>query len=94
MRDIGHMCKHYERSVEAGHYSNEEIDERRIQYNYNLAPDRGKQTDYIKQKIDAVMDGRTLRKDAVKMCCCVVDAPQNLPEEKEEIFFIAVFLIL
>lgn len=91
MRDIGHMCKHYERSVEAGHYSNEEIDEGRIQYNYNLAPDRGKQTDYIKQKIDAVMDGRTLRKDAVKMCCCVVDAPQNLPEEKEEIFFIAVY---
>ena len=91
MRTIGHMCKHYERSVEPGHYSNSEIDESRICNNYNLAPDRGKQTDYIKQKIDAIMDGRTLRKDAVRMCCCVVDAPKNLPKEKEELFFIATY---
>lgn len=91
MRAIGHLCTHYERGVEKGHYSNTDIDENRTAGNYNLAQDRGKQTDYIKETIREVMGDRTLRKDAVRMCCCVVDAPKNLPIEKEEIFFIAVY---
>ena len=88
MRAIGHLCKHYERTVEKGHYSNEDIDEDRLDEDkVNLAPDRGKQTDYIKQKIEEIQNGKTMRKDAVRMCCWVVDAPANLPAEKKAEFF-------
>ena len=92
MRAIGHLCAHYERSVAPGHYSNEDIDPARLHEDtVNLAPDRGKQTDYIKQQIAAVMDGRTLRKDAVRMCCWIVDAPAALPRERKPEFFQAVY---
>lgn len=92
MRDIGHLCAHYERSVKSGHYSNPDIDKERLEEDHtNLAPDRGKQTSYIKAKIEEIMDGRTLRKDAVRMCCWVVDAPKGLPEEKKETFFQTVY---
>jgi len=88
MKDIGHLCAHYERSVEVGHYSNPDIDQNRLHEDrQNLAPDREKQTDYIKKQIDEIMDGRTLRKDAVRMCCWIVDAPQNMPDAKKPEFF-------
>lgn len=88
MQAIGHLCKHYERSVEPGHYGNPDIDQDKLYLdNVNLAPDRGKQTDYINEKIDEIMAGKTLRKDAVRMCCWVVDKPKNLPTKKEMEFF-------
>ena len=88
MQAIGHLCKHYERSVEPGHYGNPDIDQDKLYLDHvNLAPDRGKQTDYIKEKIDEIMAGKTLRKDAVRMCCWVVDKPKNLPTKKEMEFF-------
>lgn len=88
MKDIGHLCAHYERSVPAGHYTNPDIDETKIKDDCeNLAPDRGKQTDYIKEQIKKIMDSRTLRKDAVRMCCWIVDTPKGLPEEKKKEFF-------
>ena len=46
-----------------------------------------KMTDYIKELIERVMDGKTLRKDAVKMVCWVVDAPKNMSEEMKPRFF-------
>lgn len=93
MRDIGHLCAHYARSVAPGHYGNADIDQERLSEDrVNLAPAReGGQTAYIKRQIAEVMDGRTLRKDAVRMCCWVVDAPQNLPKEKEPEFFQAAY---
>lgn len=93
MRDIGHLCAHYERSVQPGHYSNADIDQARLSEDrVNLAPTReGGQTAFIKQQVAAVMGDRTLRKDAVKMCCWVVDAPQNLPREKQPEFFQAAY---
>lgn len=92
MRAIGHLCAHYERSVAAGHYGNEDIDQSRLHEDkVNLAPDRGKQTDYIKRQITEVMNGRTLRKDAVRMCCWIVDAPSTLPLEREPEFFRATY---
>ena len=88
MKDIGHLCAHYERSVEKGHYGNQDIDQDKLSFDHtNLAPDRGKQTDYIKTQIEKIMDGRTVRKDAVKMCCWIVDVPEQLPEEKKGMFF-------
>lgn len=93
MRAIGHLCAHYARSVVPGHYGNADIDQERLSEDrVNLAPAReGGQTAYIKRQIAEVMDGRTLRKDAVRMCCWVVDAPQNLPKEKEAEFFQAAY---
>lgn len=88
MKDIGHLCAHYERSVEKGHYGNPDIDQNKLSLDHtNLAPDRGKQTDYIKTQIEKIMEGKTLRKDAVKMCCWIVDVPEQLPEEKKGMFF-------
>ena len=64
IKDIGHLCAHYERSVSKGHYGNPDIDQNRLDEDRtNLAPDRGKQTAYIKSKIEEIMNGRTLRKD-------------------------------
>lgn len=94
LKDIGHLCAHYERSVRIGHYGNPDIDMKKIPMDYNLAPDRGKQTDYIKEKIAEVMDGKTLRKDAVRMCTWIVDAPERLPEEKKKEFFQATYEFL
>lgn len=95
LKDIGHLCAHYERSVKNDNYGNPDIDKRKLQLDHmNLAPDRGKQTDYIKAQIEKIMDGRTLRKDAVRMCCWIVDAPQYLPDEKKELFFQATYKFL
>lgn len=87
MEDIGHLCAHYERSVPSNHYGNKDIDIEKIKEDYNLAPDRGSQTAYINEKINAICKGKKLRKDAVRMACWIVNAPVNLPEEKKESFF-------
>lgn len=88
MTDIGHLCKHYERSVSNDNYSNKDIDKSRLKEDStNLAPFREKQTDYIKQQIDIIMNGRTLRKDAVRMCCWIIDAPMQLQENMKQRFF-------
>lgn len=95
MKDIGHLCAHYERSVQNDNYGNPDIDKSKLPLDHtNLAPDRGKQTDYIKAQIEKIMDGRTVRKDAVKMCCWIVDAPEQLPEEKKNVFFQATYKFL
>lgn len=89
MKDIGHLCKHYERSVSSGNYSNSEIDFSKIHLDRksNLAPDRGKQTEYIKEQIEKIRHGKTIRKNAVRMCCWVIDFPKTLSPEKQDIFF-------
>ena len=65
MEDIGHLCAHYERSVPNGHYSNNDIQEDRIMDDYNLAPERGVQTEYIKGKIKEI----TTEKKIEERCC-------------------------
>jgi len=87
MRVIGTLCKHFERTTKK--YSNEDIDIKRTEYNYNLAPDRDKQIEYIKQKVKELEDlnGRKLRRDAVKMVSCIVQAPKNLNKDEYKRFF-------
>ncbi len=46
-----------------------------------------KMTDRIKEVIDQIMEGRTIRKDAVRMCCWVIDAPKGMSEEMKPRFF-------
>lgn len=93
MKDIGHLCKHYERSVAPGHYSNQDIDCNKLDLDResNLAPERRKQTDYIKEQIQKLCNGKTIRKDAVRMCCWVIDFPKTLDSSKKDIFFRAAY---
>lgn len=90
---LGHVCAHLERSVKADHYGNNNIDVSRLDEDcVNLAPAReGGQIAYIKQQTNAVMGFRTLRKDAVRMCCWVVTVPENLSKDKEQEFFRATY---
>lgn len=93
MQSIGHLCEHYERSVKSGNYGNPDIDKTKLHLDVkNYAPDRQmEQTAYIKQKIEEIMGERKLRKDAVRMCCWIVDKPNSLPADKEDAFFQAVY---
>ena len=86
MQEIGHLCAHYERTVPSGHYSNKDIHEEKIIDDYNLAPERGVQTEYIKGKIKEITTEKKLRKDAVRMACWIVNAPSSLPEERKTEF--------
>lgn len=91
MKDIGHLCAHYERSVKNENYGNPDIDKSKLHLDkINLAPDRKmKQTEYIKNIVELVQKEQNvkIRKDAVRMCCWVIDTPKNLPAEKKEEFF-------
>lgn len=88
VQSIGHLCKHYSRDVDADKYGNKDIDTDKLDMDKtNLAPDRGKETDYIKHKIQEIADGKTIRKDAVRMCCWVVDMPKTLSKAKQDEFF-------
>ncbi len=51
------------------------------------SPIERKITDYIKETIDRLYEGKTLRKDAVKMVSWVVDAPKNMNADLKPKFF-------
>lgn len=97
MDDIRRVCKHYERSVKNDHYGNPDIDLSKLDADRqsNLAPDRKDgQLAYIRRMAKKIMGEKTLRKDAVKLCCWVVQAPSGLPAEKKPAFFEAVYKFL
>lgn len=85
----GHMFKHFEREKdEEGNYvkfSNENIDLSRTHLNYNLAPARESQGDFVRQRCSEVKCQN--RKDVNVMCSWIVTAPQDLPEQEHELFF-------
>lgn len=86
---LGHMCKHYERALDANgepiRYGNQNIDLTRSHLNYNLAPERASQYGFI---MDRCKDVYCLkRKDVNLMCSCIVTAPKDLPAEEHERFF-------
>lgn len=85
----GHLAKHYERGRDdAGNYikfGNEDIDPERTPQNYNLAPDRGDQVDFIRQRCSEVQCSK--RADVNVMCSWVVTRPPHLFEGEERAFF-------
>ena len=86
LKDCGHVCAHYERSVPKGHYSNTDIDESKTYQNYNLGPERAEgQVNYIKRLLSQVSHAK--RKDLVCMCSVVVNAPTTLAANMHEKFF-------
>lgn len=86
---IGRMCGHYERRPEVEHgYRRENIDPERTHLNYNLGPQRpASQIDFINSRINSLNLKRRVRKDAVKMCDCVLTMPQSLDPRREREFF-------
>ncbi len=84
---IGHVCAHFERSVEHGKYSNEIINEHadKTALNYNLAPDRDGQVNYIHEMLEKVKHQN--RKDLIVMASCIVHVPPGLNERHYDDFF-------
>lgn len=86
---LGHMCKHYERALDANgepiKYGNQNIDLTRSHLNYNLAPERENQYGFIMDRCKEVYCLQ--RKDVNLMCSCIVTAPKDLPAEEHERFF-------
>lgn len=85
----GGMCAHYDREPERERgYRRENIDPARTALNYNLAPAReGGQVAFIKQRIASLGLKRAPRKDAVRMCDCVVTMPKTLDPARGREFF-------
>lgn len=93
---LGHMCKHFARAKdEKGDYvkfGNINIDPKRTELNYNLAPERKNQYGYIMDRCKEVYCLK--RKDVNLMCSCIVTAPKDLSEPEHERFFRAVYAAL
>ena len=85
----GGMCAHYDREPERERgYRRENIDPARTALNYNLAPAReGGQVAFINQRIASLGLKRAPRKDAVRMCDCVVTMPKTLDPARGREFF-------
>ena len=86
LKEIGHVCAHFERTVKPGHYSNLDIDSSKTIHNENLAPHRPEgQVKYVKKMLDNISHAK--RKDLVCLCSIVVNVPKDLPAQMHEKFF-------
>lgn len=79
---VGHMFKHYERAKdEKGEYvkfGNEDIDKERTHLNYNLAPKRNSQGEFVRQRCSEVKCLK--RKDVNVACSWVVTLPKDFKD--------------
>lgn len=93
---LGNMCGHYDRwngdlSKAQGRKN---IDPTLSHLNYNLAPPRSSQIEFINQRISELELKKSPRKDAVRMCDCVITAPKNLEKNQHRKFFRAAYRAL
>lgn len=93
---LGRMCGHYERRAEIDHgYKRENIDNERSWLNYNLGPQRPEsQVEFINERIDSLNLKRRPRKDAVRMCDCVITMPRSFDPSRQREFFDAAYAFL
>ena len=86
--DLECMCAHYERWQSRDKaLGKENIDPERTELNYNLANQNEGQLDFIQQRIEELNLPRAPRKDAVRMCTCVLTLPKTFPVERQREFF-------
>lgn len=91
---IGNMVKHYSRKMRDPE-KRENIDTSRSHLNYNLCPERDLgEVEFIQSRIESLGLKRAPRKDAVRMCDCVVTMPKSLGRERAEDFFSSVYRFL
>lgn len=81
--DAPHMVTHYERGAKK--YSNSDIQSEYTEMNYNLAPERFGQCDYIRRMLDEI--DHVKRKDLVVMADWVVQVPDDLEPKLYDTFF-------
>lgn len=82
---IGQMCAHYNRNNgKDRNYSNQQIEKEKSYLNYNLAPDRGNEVDFINKRIDEVK--HINRADVVKMADWVVTLPKDYEGDSRDFF--------
>lgn len=82
---IGQMCAHYNRNNgKDRNYSNKELDKEKSHLNYNLAPDRGNEVDFINNRTNEVK--HINRADVVKMADWVVTLPKDYSGDEREFF--------
>lgn len=88
---LGNMCAHYERSPELERgYQRINIDPERTNLNYNLAEHQQlPPVQFINERIASLNLKRAPRKDAVRMCDCVLTMPQSLDPTLRDEFFSA-----
>lgn len=93
---LGRVCDHFERRAELDHgYKRENIDNERSWLNYNLAPQRPvSQVEFINERIDSLNLKRRPRKDAVRMCDCVITMPRSFDPSRQREFFNAAYAFL
>ena len=93
---LGRVCDHFERRAELDHgYERENIDNSRSWLNYNLAPQRSvSQVEFINERIDSLNLKRRPRKDAVRMCDCVITMPRSFDPSRQREFFEAAYAFL
>ena len=93
---LGRVCDHFERRAELDHgYKRENIDNERSWLNYNLAPQRSvSQVEFINERIDSLSLKRRPRKDAVRMCDCVITMPRSFDPSRQREFFDAAYAFL
>ncbi|EGT0001083.1 hypothetical protein I9Y31_003429 [Clostridium perfringens] len=76
------LLRHFERNEGIKEYSNESIDFDKSYLNYNLAPERGDQLEFINKKCK---EHKALnRKDVNVMCNWIVTLPKEIDDEYEE----------
>lgn len=93
---LGRVCDHFERRAELDHgYERENIDNSRSWLNYNLAPQRPvSQVEFINERINSLNLKRRPRKDAVRMCDCVITLPRSFDPSRQREFFNAAYAFL
>lgn len=93
---LGRVCDHFERRAELDHgYERDNIDNSRSWLNYNLAPQRSvSQVEFINERIDSLNLKRRPRKDAVRMCDCVITMPRSFDPSRQREFFNAAYAFL
>lgn len=91
---LGKLCGHYNRWIDFPEHGieRENIDASRTYLNHNLAPEhKDGQVTFVRQRIESLALKRAPRKDAVRMCDCVLTKPQSLDPDKTKEFFRAGF---
>lgn len=82
------LVRHFERNEDIKEYGNENIDPSKSHLNYNLAPDRGNQLEFINNRCEELKVLK--RKDVNVMCNWVVTMPKDLatyvPGNEEKFF--------
>lgn len=86
---LGGMLAHYARTPELERgYRRDNIDPARTSLNYNLAPAHPSgQVGFINDRIASLGIKRRVRKDAIRMCDCVLTMPKSLDPSRSREFF-------